>query len=389
MYMLTAAELLARADAVVRAKLVQTAPRLATSVYSSARNAFLAQLCAERPTLIAPPDQQARTVWGLRFRSGLFNAAGMFKNGEGYELCLRQGAGAYLAGTTTAHPRTGNHRRHERGFATTARPFLPYPVSGAASNWLGLPNDGHAAVAKRLAGFERAEGLPIGASLMTAPESSGVRALEELVEGMWLYERAGVDFLEINESCPNVAHGSNSLEAIAERLGYLAQQFLARRTRRLPVIVKFSTDTALNDVPALVDVLLTLKFDGVNFGNTSTKYTQLRMTIAPNERSAFDAFTQTFGGGVSGLPLNTMSLELVRHSAEYVGSKSLSHEFHVIRTGGIATASDLQASFGAGAALCQWYTGYFEGFARYGHKLYAALYHELRNLSSAHTNVVL
>jgi dihydroorotate dehydrogenase len=386
--MLTPAELLARADAPVRAKLVQTAPRLATSVYSSGRNAFLAQLCAERPTLIVPPEQHTRTVWGLHFRSGLFNAAGMFKNGEGYELCLRQGAGAYLAGTTTAHPRTGNHRRHERGFATTARPFLPYPTSGAASNWLGLPNDGHAAVAKRLAGCERTEGFPMGASLMTAPESSGVQALEELVEGMWLYERAGVDFLEINESCPNVAHGSSSLEAITERLEYISQKFLVRRTRRLPVIVKFSTDAAPQDVPALVDALLTLRFDGVNFGNTSTKYAQLRMNIAPNERSAFDAFTQTFGGGVSGLPLNTMSLELVRHGAEYVRSKSLSHEFHVIRTGGIATANDVQASFDAGAALCQWYTGYFEGFARHGHKLYAALYQEFHNLS-AHKNVVL
>jgi hypothetical protein len=49
------------------------------------------------------------------------------------EVAARQGAGGWLAGSTTARPRAGN----------AGTPFVPYPRSGAASNWLGLPNPGH------------------------------------------------------------------------------------------------------------------------------------------------------------------------------------------------------------------------------------------------------
>ena len=39
-----------------------------------------------------------------------WNATGMFKQGEGYDMVFRQGAGGYLSGTTTAHKRIGNVR---------------------------------------------------------------------------------------------------------------------------------------------------------------------------------------------------------------------------------------------------------------------------------------
>jgi hypothetical protein len=45
-------------------------------------------------------------------------------------------------------------------------------------------------------------------------------------------------------------------------------------------------------------------------------------------------------------------------------------EFHVIRTGGIESKQDLEDSERAGISLNQWFTGYFENFARYGHNVY-------------------
>ncbi len=361
-------ETIARLDHLARPIITHFAPETATQIYSAGRNVFLSAYFAEKPAFVRIAEEHAVTCWGIEFRNGLMNAAGLFKNGEGYELSYRQGAGGYLAGTTTTHARTGNTRNG------IAKPFAPYPNSRAASNWLGLPNSGHAAVAKRLSAFPHHAGFPMGASLMTAPESSGEVALEELVAGMQMYDRAGVHFLEINESCPNVAHGSSSFEAISERLEFIATAFLKKRLRHLPVVVKFSNDTATQDVARLLDVLTTLGYDGVNFGNTSTQYAQHRTTLNPRDYASFDYFTSTFGGGVSGEPLRACSLALTRSAKEYLATHPPREEFHIIRTGGVASALDLAESRTAGASLAQWYTGLFEQFAEHGHGLYARIF---------------
>jgi dihydroorotate dehydrogenase len=49
-------------------------------------------------------------------------------------------------------------------------------------------------------------------------------------------------------------------------------------------------------------------------------------------------------------------------------------EFHVIRTGGVEGAEDLWRSLDEGVALCQWYTGYFEAFGRWGDGLYEKVF---------------
>ena len=146
---LTGAEFFAAWEARLRPALARLPPSVVVRLYSFARRRFLGSLARRPLRRRFEPRGQQRTLWGLRFRSPLFNAAGMFKNGEGHELAVGQGAGAYLAGTTTHRPRAGNRRRG------VAQPFAPYPRSGAASNWLGLPNVGHRAVARRLDQLER------------------------------------------------------------------------------------------------------------------------------------------------------------------------------------------------------------------------------------------
>ena len=289
-------------------------------LYSAGRDHFLNRLVAEGEALdpITPPPELARTLWGIRFRSPLGNAAGMFKNGQGYALCARQGAGYYLAGTTTAAPRPGNRRDG------VTRPFAPYPRSGAASNWLGLPNDGHAAVAERLARVvrdERVDGCPVGASLAASPGEDRGRAsqIAGLLDGLKRYADAGVDFLEINESCPNTEDAGREpvrqdpLADLRRRLEQIAEGFLAGRLGpQAAVLVKLSVDTDPGQVPALVALLRELGFAGIDLGNTSTAYAARRGAIAPPERRLYDRFALRFGGGVSGRPLKETSLELAR-----------------------------------------------------------------------------
>lgn len=360
---------LARWEGRLRPFLTRLPPRVAVRIYSLGRRRFIRTFGAEVPRESWEPSGLERELWGLTFRSPIANAAGMFKNGEGYDVAARQGAGAYLAGTTTHRPRPGN-RRHG-----TATPFAPYPRSGAASNWLGLPNPGHRAVAAKLASLPRIAGFPIGASVASAGEDADdeEERLRLEVEGLGRYDEAGVDFLEVNESCPNTADDTAGFDELRARLTYLAEGFLARRRRRLPVVVKFSCETPPEQVPGLVTLLAGLGFDGVNFGNTSTAYGVLRPDIAEAERPLYDHFTRAFGGGLSGRPLKRRSLDLARAAVEHLRRRPAEREFHVVRTGGIENADDLGRSDEAGVSLNQWFSGYFEAFARHGHAVYRRL----------------
>ncbi len=353
----------------LRSFLTKLPPKTVVSRYSSGRLGFLDKLKLEVPSEPYQPSRElARELWGITFRSPIMNAAGMFKNGECYEMVAMQGAGAYLAGTGTWNPRRGNEK--EGIFL----PFAPYPTSHSASNWLGLPNDGDEVNSNKAAKLEIVANTPIGWSIMGSPDLQKEDKLRHLVGGMKAYERAEINFIEINESCPNTPHGRLQDDDLANRLNYLKQNFLNQRIRRLPVIVKFSNDTQREQVPALMDLLFENDFDGVNFGNTSTAYNQIRESIAESEIKLYDFFTQTFGGGVSGRPLKKSSLELAGTAVDYLKSGRPSQEFHVIRTGGIETLQDIQESERAGISLNQWFTGYFEGFSKHGHEVYRTLF---------------
>lgn len=345
-------------------------PDVAIGVYSRGRLTFLRRFVgspAKRSVQL--PADLGRTLWGVRFQLPLLNAAGMFKSGEGYDVVAAQGAGGYLAGTTTGRPRQGNDRYGVR------QPFAPYPTSGAASNWLGLPNPGHRAVAQHLRDLPRQEGCPVGASLSAdpAPELDANAKLEALLQGLRLYQEAAVDFLEINESCPNTeADHDTQMGDLQRRLGALSKEFLSQKDRRPAVVVKLSCDTAVDDVDGLVEMLLELGFDGINLGNTSVAYDRHRPSLVSSEQRLFNRFTERFGGGLSGRPLKDDSLRLAERAvarAQALGAK----DFHVVRTGGVEGADDVRRSLDVGVALCQWYTGYFERFARHGHRLYQHL----------------
>jgi len=365
---------LANWESRIRPLLTRFPPQIVVSEYSSGRLKFLNKLKHEVPDeTFTPPENLARELWGIRFRTPIMNSAGMFKNGECYEMVAGQGVGAYLGGTGTWNKRRGNEKQG------IYLPFVPYPKSHSSSNWLGLPNEGDEVNSQRAAQLETIADCPIGWSVMGSPDFQGEEKLRYLVESMRLYEKAGVDFIEINESCPNTTHGKPQDDDLANRLKYVKENFLDRRVlgrlpRQVPVVVKFSNDTEVEQLPALLDLLFELGYDGVNFGNTSIAYDQRRERIDLSERKLFDFYTKTFGGGVSGRPLKETSLKLASLAVEYLNSGKPSQEFHVIRTGGIETWQDIQDSEQAGISLNQWYTSYFENFARHGHDLYRVLF---------------
>lgn len=360
---MTKAELVANLESKLRPAIMNLLPpHLAVRMYSSGRQRFLEMLKKEIPDQQIASNGLERKMWGITFRSPIMNAAGMFKNGECYEMAAMQGAGAYLAGTVTLEERAGN-----RGL-----PFVPYPNSGAASNFLGLPNLGANAVAEKLKLIRRND-CPLGISLMDAPN------LDYSAIGLTLmidfFRDSGVDFIEINESCPNTGHLASDNE-VYRRLQSL-QKTQGNGKKKIPIVVKFSTDTPLHQVPQIMDMLFSLGYDGVNFGNTSTRYDELVSSMSDNDLGLFFYFTQKFKGGVSGRPLKEKSLKLVETAARYLRQGAPKQEFHVWRTGGVEDAKDLRESEQAGASMSQWFTGYWEAFSKYGHDLYKELYKNL------------
>lgn len=241
---------------------------------------------------------------------------------------------------------------------------------------MGLPNPGHEVVANRLSKIERVKNCPIGISLSYDSVDTKEIALKNMVLGLEMYDRAGVDFIEINESCPNVEGKSvsNNLEPeLVDRLEYISQNFISKLSRNLPVIVKLSNDTNINQVDDLVRILSDLKYSGVNFGNTSTRYKELETSIRRKEQHHYYYFYNTFGGGLSGEPLKMSSLELSSKAIKSLGAINPPNEFHVIRTGGISSIRDIEDSTRNGVQLNQWYTGYFKSFGQHGHELYKKL----------------
>jgi len=348
-------------------------PQLTVPIYSLGRRYFLSQLKEDIPKKsITIPDDLVRTLWGITFRSPIFNAAGIFKEGDCYEMAAKQGAGAYLGGTGTWNSRPGNTKKG------VYLPFVPYPKSGSSSNFMGLPNRGDAVTSVRVSQMEKILKTPIGWSVMASSDLKGEAQYRGLVNGMICYEDAGVDFIELNVSCPNVAHGKS--EDLEKQISYVSENYLKRKN--IPVIIKISNDKTIEELPYLLDLTFKYGFDGINIGNTSIKYDSIREKIHPDERKLFDYYTKTFNGGVSGRPLKEKSLELCTEAVKYIvnakKSGKLSREFHVIRTGGIESWKDVMDSERAGIPLNQWFTGYLEGFAKKngGHNVYKNLYEE-------------
>lgn len=365
---MTKTEILARLDDKIRPLMMDISPFLSSLIYSHSREIFLNMMKKEKATPIKFYNPIIE-LWGLNFQSSIFNAAGMFKDGRGYDFCEAIGAGAFLAGTATREPRIGNKKKG------ISKPFLSYQRSGAASNWMGLPNEGIEVIAERLSKIDKKKNCPIGVSLASNPEYSGEKALSGLIECLEFSSKANVDFIELNESCPNVPHECQISEsgldvALINRLERISELFIKKQIHKRPIIVKFSNDTEKSLVPKLINTLVELGFDGANFGNTSTDYGYCRNLIDSNDLAGFDFFIDTFGGGISGAPLKDKSLSLCQSAVECLKSLRLEKEFHIIRTGGVNSSEDLEASKESGIALNQWFTGFFDNYAKIGKNLY-------------------
>lgn len=346
------------------AKLLELLPeKQQIKIASLGRSYFMQQFANQKLKSHFVPDEKfSRKLWGIEFRSPIMNAAGMFKNGEAYDVVAALGAGGYIGGTSTSNSRVGNSKD------SIKLPFITLPNSHVAINWLGLPNLGDDILSRRIITQNKISGCPIAWSVMRSPDFTEMEGLDKLINSLFLYqENELIDFLELNESCPNVKSGGGS---IIPRLAVVSEKFLKNRNRHLPVVVKLSNDVSPEIIETLLPEIIRLGFDGVNLGNTSTSYAKYSSIINESDKLLFDFFTKTFGGGVSGVVLNHDSLKLCSVAAEIVAKMHLDREFHIIRTGGVSSVADIIDAERAGCSLNQWYTGFFDRYNVDGNAVY-------------------
>ncbi len=99
----------------------------------------------------------------------------------------------------------------------------------------------------------------------------------------------------------------------------------------------------------MIDLAIEIQLDGIVAANTSLERSGL---------TTHDSQLKIIGaGGLSGLPLQKRSTEIVR----YIHKKT-SGQIPIIASGGIFTREDAKEKFDAGASLVQVWTGFiYEG----------------------------
>jgi dihydroorotate dehydrogenase len=153
------------------------------------------------------------------------------------------------------------------------------------------------------------------------------------------------DYLAVNVSSPNTPglralQARDALEGILSPLSQRRNALMQRDGRRVPLLVKLAPD--LNDVEldGALEAVTGCGMDGVIVANTTIGRSGLRSLLAGET------------GGLSGAPLTTSNLELVRKVVARLGGN-----LPVVASGGVMVPGDVQARLDAGAVLVQLYTG--------------------------------
>lgn len=252
---------------------------------------------------------------GLELKNPIMPASGCFgfgqEYGRYYDLNL---LGAIIIKAATKEPRLGN-----------ATPRVAETPSGML-NAIGLQNPGiEAIMTEKLPWLaERYPDLPIIANVAGNTEADYVAVCERISQA------PNVHVIELNISCPNVAHGGLEFGTSPEAAATLTKACVA--VSQVPVYVKLSPNvTDIRPIAKAVEAAGAAGFSLIN--------TLVGMRINPKTRQPILA-DQT--GGLSGPAIKPVAIRLVHQV------RSISN-LPIIGMGGVATAGDALELMAAGA----------------------------------------
>lgn len=264
---------------------------------------------------MTPPDLKVR-LGQLELRNPVLTASGTFGYGEEVaDLVDLSKLGAVVCKTVTRAPRAGNP------------PPRTSETPAGMLNAIGLQNVGLEAFKRDKLPFLRECDTRLVVNI--AGESAGDFA--SLCAD--LSAQAGVDALELNISCPNVAHGLDFATDPAQAEAVVAA---CRRETHLPLWVKLSPN--VSDIALIARAVQNGGADALTVANTFVGMVIDTCTRRPRLSNGT--------GGLSGPAIRPLALRAVWKCAGAVG-------IPIIGVGGIVTANDALEFLIAGATAVQ------------------------------------
>ncbi len=268
-----------------------------------------------------------KEVFGIRFPNPIGLAAGFDKNAIALPAWEALGFGFVEIGTITAQGQPGN---------PVPRIFR-IPEMEALINRLGFNNEGAEIVGMRLERLRQSSRwpkIPVGINIGKTKVVPFEEATGDYLESFRRLQAKG-DYVVLNVSSPNTP----GLRKLQEK-GAIGGLFEAiqQLNQGKPLLVKIAPDLTREQVDDILALAKKHQLAGIIATNTTTD----QLTIPEEKRRP---------GGLSGKPLRTRSLEILRHIRKQ-------SSIPVISVGGIMTADDARERFDAGAELIQLYTGF-------------------------------
>ncbi|PIE46338.1 MAG: dihydroorotate dehydrogenase (quinone) [Gammaproteobacteria bacterium] len=268
------------------------------------------------------------TVDGIFYETPVGLSAGFDKDGELTKIYPRIGFGLAELGSFTGEVCPGNPGAGNRLFRLKK--------SKSILVWYGLNNQGAEKIARRLknADFGKLRvGISAAKSNLT-PCFVLEQSVADYVKTMREFKDIG-DYYTLNISCPNTQDGEPFV--IKENLDALLTAANENRVEGKPIYVKLAADMTIEEINIIVDGCMEHGIDGVVLTNLAkpafnNEYLKEELTFHKE--------------GLSGLPLQRISTDVVRHVYRRTRGK-----LTIIGVGGIFTAQDAYEKITSGANL--------------------------------------
>ncbi|CAL4323109.1 quinone-dependent dihydroorotate dehydrogenase [Buchnera aphidicola] len=283
---------------------------------------------------LQPLPKKKIKCMGLIFDNVLGTAAGLDKNGEYIDVISKLGFSFIELGTVTPIAQIGNPK---------PRLFRLIHMEGII-NRMGFNNLGVDNLIKNIkkSDFKGIIGINIGKNKDTSIQNA-INDYLICIEKTYCY----ASYIAVNISSPNTTNLRNlqygtMFDQLLMHIKKKQTEMCRKYSKYVPIAIKISPDLSTTEIIHISKKLIEYKIDAVIATNTTIDY-----SLIDNKKN-----NQKQNGGISGLPLQKKSTEII-----HILSKILKNKIPIIGVGGINSVDSAQEKIQAGATLIQMYSG--------------------------------